>query len=224
LAFDRKRSKWIAPPEPATDMEKQKQQDDETEAKNTDVSGDLYVKAEWKNNGPRMPPIKSENLFKKAKIVKNRKVYNDRQTSLMLLKQLYIDVNDPRNQKVIKLLRETKNEYLASLLKEDSRNLVSNLTPFRHKLIQARYKDPAFLEGKRLPMLEKEIVNSSINDVFIKKLEKLYQEAAFQQYLSTRARMKDDTEVAKNMMNNHDMKDQDALKRKQVILDRIKDR
>jgi len=30
----------------------------------------------------------------------------------MLLKELYIDVNDPRNEKIIKLLKETKNEFL----------------------------------------------------------------------------------------------------------------
>ena len=40
-----------------------------------DVKGEIYVKAEWKGNGPKMPPLKSENLFKKAKVEKNRKWY-----------------------------------------------------------------------------------------------------------------------------------------------------
>jgi len=34
----------------------------------------------------------------------------------MLLKQLYIDVNDPRNEMIIRVLKETKNEFLVRLL------------------------------------------------------------------------------------------------------------
>lgn len=30
------------------------------------------MKVEWKGEGPKMPPVKSENLFKKAKAGKNR--------------------------------------------------------------------------------------------------------------------------------------------------------
>ena len=45
----------------------------------------------------------------------------------MLLKQLYIDVNDPRNQHIIKLLRETKNEFLVNLLSMDSKNLMADI-------------------------------------------------------------------------------------------------
>ena len=56
----------------------------------------------------------------------------------MLLQQLYIDVNDPRNQVIIKVLRETKNEFLVNLLRADSKNLLSNQQPFRHKLLNAR--------------------------------------------------------------------------------------
>ncbi len=40
-----------------------------------DIKGQLYVKAEWKGNGPFMPPIKSENQFKKPKKGKNRREY-----------------------------------------------------------------------------------------------------------------------------------------------------
>jgi hypothetical protein len=41
-------------------------------AEKVDIEGEIFVKAEWKNNGPVMPPIKSENLFKKPKSAKNR--------------------------------------------------------------------------------------------------------------------------------------------------------
>jgi hypothetical protein len=63
-----------------------------------------------------MPPIKSIDLFKKPKSAKNRSEFSDKEEQMMLLKQLYIDVNDPRNEEVIRLLKETKNEYLVKLL------------------------------------------------------------------------------------------------------------
>lgn len=39
----------------------------------------------------------------------------------MLLRHLYIDVNDPRNERIIKILKETKNEFLLKLLREDAK-------------------------------------------------------------------------------------------------------
>ena len=54
---------------------------------------------------------------------------------MMLMRQLYIDVNDPRNQHIIKVLRETKNEFLVNLLRGDSKNLMADSAPFRHKLL-----------------------------------------------------------------------------------------
>lgn len=76
---------------------------------------------------------------------------------MMLLRQLYIDVNDPRNERIIKLLRETKNEFLIKLLKEDSKNPCHHLKPFRQMLLDARGKDPS-LQKKVIPMLESEII------------------------------------------------------------------
>lgn len=87
--------------------------------KDQDVRGQVYVKAEWKGNGPHMPPVKAENLFKRGQAPKNKNTFSAEEEMKMLLKQLYIDVNDPRNQYVIKLLKETRNEYVARLLKED---------------------------------------------------------------------------------------------------------
>lgn len=45
-----------------------------------------------------MPPMKCENLFKNAKVFKERKNYSDDEQTRMILRQLYIDVNDPRNE------------------------------------------------------------------------------------------------------------------------------
>ena len=74
------------------------------------------MRAKWEGNGPKMPPIKSENLFKKAKVPKNRKSYSTEEEKEILAKQLYIDVNDPRNEVVIKFLREMGNEFLVKLM------------------------------------------------------------------------------------------------------------
>lgn len=38
------------------------------QAINNDVSGIIYVKAEWKGEGPEMPPMRSENMFKMSQI------------------------------------------------------------------------------------------------------------------------------------------------------------
>lgn len=74
-----------------------------------------------------MPPIKSENQFKKTKKPKNRNEYSHDEEVKMLLKQMYIDVNDPRNERIITVLREQKNEFLVKLFQEDSKNMLSDM-------------------------------------------------------------------------------------------------
>ncbi len=128
--------------------------------KENDIEGEIFVKAEWKGSGPKMPPIRSEHLFKKPMTHKNRKKYSPEEEYMMLLKQLYIDVNDPRNQQIIKVLRETKNEFLINLLQADSKNLMADAKPFRHKLLQARQKDTAGFNKIFIPLLENEIIDS----------------------------------------------------------------
>ena len=102
------------------------------------MNGVIYLKAEWKGEGPDMPPMRSENIFKMRAIQKFRKDYTEEEQYRMILRQLYIDVNDPRNEKIIRFLKETKNEFLIQMLMEDARNPLSRLEPFRHKLLDAR--------------------------------------------------------------------------------------
>lgn len=90
----------------------------------------------------------------------------------MLLRQLYIDVNDPRNERIIRFLKETKNEFLQKLLLEDSKNPLFSTGPFRHMLLEARAKDPD-LAKVVIPLLEKEIIENSF---LLDKLEILYRE------------------------------------------------
>lgn len=139
LAYDRKRLSHNKTQSATTDdnltdaqkqqkaLEQAKKDAEEERLQRDDITGQVYVKAEWKGNGPIMPPVKSENLFKKPKKGKNRRDYTQQEETLMLLKQLYIDVNDPRNEQIITILREQKNEFLVKLFKEDSKNLLSVL-------------------------------------------------------------------------------------------------
>jgi hypothetical protein len=90
----------------------------------------------------------------------------------MLLRQLYIDVNDPRNERFIRFIKETKNEFLIKLLQEDAKFPMSNMKPFRHMLLEARAKDPDFAKVI-IPMLEKEIIE---DPYLLDKLEVLYRE------------------------------------------------
>lgn len=55
-----------------TDEQKEKEEKQRLAEEANDINGEVFVKAEWKNYGPHMPPIKSENLFKKPKSAKNR--------------------------------------------------------------------------------------------------------------------------------------------------------
>ena len=105
---------------------------------NKDIHGYIYLKAEWQGGGPEMPPMRVENIFKHAGVQKCRKSYTPEEQEKMLLRELYIDVNDPRNEMIIKFLKETRNEFLIKLLQEDAKNPLSSVQPFRHLLLKAR--------------------------------------------------------------------------------------
>lgn len=143
-----------------TEEARKRAAEEEKKLQESDVKGVLYVKAEWKGEGPEMPPMRSENVFRQSQPQKNRKHYSEEEQRRMLLRQLYIDVNDPRNERIIRVLKETKNEFLIKLLKEDSRNPCSHLTPFRHMLLEARAKDHD-LAKQIIPLLESEVISST---------------------------------------------------------------
>lgn len=195
--------------------------------KNNDILGEIFIKAEWKGNGPKMPPIRSENLFKKPVIVKNRKKYSQEQEYMMLLKQLYIDVNDPRNQQIIKILRETKNEFLVNLLSADAKNLMSDSKPFRHKLLHARQNDAAGFGKFFIPMLETEIIDSMRSSFYLEQLEQLFRNEAYMIHLKKMVeKQKEAKEEGKEdeMNNLFNLMDMATLTRRQEIFDLIKKR
>ena len=144
VSFEKRRNARKVAKDRAVMTEEQKTEDkkrrglEEVKARETDTSGMIYVKTEWKGDGPDMPPMRQENVFRQSAPQKNRKQYTQDEQKRMILRQLYIDVNDPRNESIIRLLKETKNEFLIKLLKEDSKNPCHQLKPFRHMLLEAR--------------------------------------------------------------------------------------
>lgn len=57
--------------------DKKRREQEELRARETDISGLIYVKTEWKGEGPDMPPMRQENVFRQAAPQKNRKNYTD---------------------------------------------------------------------------------------------------------------------------------------------------
>lgn len=166
-----------------------------------------------------MPPIKSENQFKKTKKPKNRNEYSHDEEVKMLLKQMYIDVNDPRNERIITVLREQKNEFLVKLFQEDSKNMLSDMQPFRHKLLQARIKDP-MISNVFVPMLENEIVDSSKTAFYLEHLEQLFRDEAFLVHLNKRVTLqKEDQNTGNQQVEEVQVVDLDTLRRRQMIFE-----
>lgn len=67
-------------------QEQIRKETEEKTKKDNDILGEIFVKAEWKGSGPKMPPIRSENLFKKPTIHKNRRQYTQEEELMLLLK------------------------------------------------------------------------------------------------------------------------------------------
>lgn len=52
------------PEAPITEEEKKRREIEEQRLRDSDVRGVIYVKTEWKGEGPEMPPMRQENVFK----------------------------------------------------------------------------------------------------------------------------------------------------------------
>ena len=194
------------------------------DAVNTDVKGKIFVKAVWQGNGPKMPPVKSENLFKNSKSLKNRNTYSLEEEQLILLKKLYIDVNDTRNEGIIKIIKESRNEFFIKLLSDDAKNILAYAKPFRHKLLQLRAKD-ADAASMPIPLFESELIDSSRSSFYLEKLETLFRDEAYMVHL--KARIEDKEQIddqTDNFRSEINMIDLETLRRRQLIMDEIKNR
>lgn len=81
----------------------------------------MFVKAEWHGYGDQMPPARSETLFTHNQIEKNRNYFTKDEEYELLKQQKPIDVNDPRNELIIKHMRNMKNDYMDRLLNLDAK-------------------------------------------------------------------------------------------------------
>jgi len=65
--------------------------------------------------------------------------------------------------------------------------LLNDIRPFRHKLYDARNKDPNF--GKVfIPFLEREIIDGDRTTFYLEQLNALYREEAYLVFLEKRAK------------------------------------
>ena len=94
-------------------------------------------------------------------------------------------MNDPRNEGIIKILKEQKNEFFIKLLSDDAKNLLAEEKPFRHRLLQLRSRD-AEMSTMPVPLLENEIIDSTRSSYFLEKLEKLFRDEAYLVHLKAR--------------------------------------
>lgn len=146
-----------------------------------------------------MPPMRAENIFKHTTARKLRNYYNDIVQREILEQKLYIDVNDPRNEQTIKILRETKNDFLVKLLQLDAKNPLHDCVPFRHKLLLARMKDIS-LAKTPIPLLEKEIIDASRSKFYLDQLEVIQREELYREFLDKRAEKGTDEEEEQHVL------------------------
>ena len=122
------------------------------------VKGVIIAKAEWKGTGPRMPPSKLENFLEKIEEIPEEQITESLKYSV-LHERTKFDVNDPRNELMVRLIKDYKNKYLKELLRKDSLNPLHYIVPSRHKLLIARLSDWD-LKQEEIPLLEEEIRNN----------------------------------------------------------------
>lgn len=79
------------------------------------------MKAEWQGYGDELPPSRSKTIFRVNPSDKNRVQYTKKQQMQLLESAKPLDVNDPRNEEILKKVRTLKNDYLSQLLDQDAK-------------------------------------------------------------------------------------------------------
>ena len=104
----------------------------------------------------------------------------------MLKYEKQFDVNDPRNEQIIKSMRNMKNNYLDRLLDLDSKFLLSDTVSFRHMLMRDRQNDPT-KTSIPIPMNNSELINSDLSKFYIEWLEEVHRQHTYKAYLNIKA-------------------------------------
>lgn len=104
---------------------------------------------------------------------------------------------------------------------------MNEVVPFRHKLLEARGKDPAGFGKIFIPLLEGELVDSAYSKYYLKELETLFRTEAYMIHLDKMVNKQKNAEEEGNQdeLNNlFNLMDLDTLRRRQLIFDQIKER
>lgn len=212
-------------PKVMTDQEKNCMLKELPNVDKINIEGTIFVKAEWHGFGDQMPPARSETLFTINQIEKNRNFYTKQEEFELLEKQKPIDVNDPRNELIIKHMRNMKNDYMDRLLSLDAKFQLNDIESFRHMLMKARNQDPNCAYYP-IPQLNSELINPDISKFYIEWLEEVHRQQTYKAYLTKKAI------VHQNLMeqdkvsdaSSHQVFDIDTLQRRQIIFDHINKR
>ena len=148
-----------------------------------DLDGSMFVKAEWDGYGDQMPPVRSESIFAMNKGEKNRNYYTKEEQHTIFKEQRPIDVNDPRNEEIIRSIQQMKNDYLDRLLTNDSKFQLHDIESFRHKLLKARKNDPA-QSRIPIPQVNSELINGEVCKYYVDWLEDVHRDETFKAYLA----------------------------------------
>ena len=126
-----------------------------------------------------MPPARSEAIFKTEDPGKNRNYYNKDEENQLYKQSKLIDVNDPRNEVIVQKIAHMKNHYLEKLLKKDSMFPLADRESFRHKLLEARTKDPNYVKTV-IPQLNSELIDENITSFYIDWIQDIQNQEAME--------------------------------------------
>jgi hypothetical protein len=190
-----------------------------------ELDGTIFVKAEWEGFGEQMPPARSETLICSAGNEKNRRHFSKAEQHQMLKDQKALDVNDPRNELLLKEMSKMKNSYLDQLLLQDSKFQLHDVESFRHQLMDARKKDPSYA-SVTIPQLGSELVNGDISKFYLEWLEAVHRKEAYRQYQDKKAEAEETVAAGADSGNFADGKvkragDLETHKRRREIYEKI---
>ena len=124
-------------------------------------SGRLNIEVGWKGFGPKLPPLNTGGfgIFRQRKKEKNGYESLPQSESDLIKDEILVDVNDPRNNEYVEKVREIRNNYLRSLLKNDMKIPLNDVQSVRHQLMKLNLMDYD-QKKKNIPLLEKEVVEN----------------------------------------------------------------
>ena len=124
----------------------------------------------------------------------------------------------------MKYVEKNGNSYLQKLFADDAKNNLNTVQPFRHMLLIERRNNPEWA-NMFIPMLESEIIDSSLTTCYLDKLEALYRKKAHDDYLFNKSKKpKDEIGNKDEVKNNNQLVDYATHTRRQKIFDKIKKR